>query len=99
MCGISQHTLSLLLLNNSLGGIRTQTLEHFKVLLPRMHTTRDSSAGRAEDCSWNINSDILRSVVQIRLARWNVFVDAFVNTIDKKVMSRTDICKCNTHRL
>ncbi len=35
--------------------------------------TRDSSAGRAEDCSWKISSVILRSVVQIRLARWVTF--------------------------
>ena len=39
-----------------------------RIFLP-LTLSRDSSVGRAEDCSWNIKIDILRSVVQIRLAR------------------------------
>ena len=40
-----------------------------QVLTADFLSTRDSSAGRAEDCSWLLISEILRSVVQIRLAR------------------------------
>ena len=58
----------------SFNGIRTPTLEYFQVLSIRMYVTRDSSAGRAEDCSWKLKSEILRSVVQIRLARWEHFL-------------------------
>ena len=60
----------------------------FKVSL----TTRDSSAGRAEDCSRKCRetkTEILRSVVQIRLARWILFGKTMqVKLLNVRILSR-----------
>ena len=41
------------------------------------YASRDRSVGRAEDCSWKYQLEILRSVVQIRLARTFSFCSHF----------------------
>ena len=48
-----------------------------RLIFRPINASRDSSVGRAEDCSWKYQIDILRSVVQIRLARTFSFCSHF----------------------